>query len=181
MEESRILINLNIGCGDKYLKGWINIDIHSQKSDLKHDVRKKFPFDNNYADFAYSEHMIEHLYPSEGISMIKNVMEVIKKDGVFRIATFDLNDIVEGYKDGSWKKWGWVKAIPGITTKAHMMNGAFYWWEHKWLYDSEELIKIVQESGFNKFKLEKINSSEHIELRNLETRENSTLVIEVIK
>jgi len=174
-------MKLNIGCGVQRIDGWINIDIAGNTIDLKHDVRKPLPYANDSVSFAYSEHMIEHLTPDEGCAMIKNIMRPMKPGGVFRIATFDLDTIIAGYTDGSWKDWGWVSSINRITTKVDMINIAFYWWEHKWLYNKEELLKRAQEAGYAKCDICVRSISKYTELCNRETRENSTLVIEIIK
>jgi len=174
-------MRLNIGCGVQCIAGWVNIDIAGNNCDLKHDVRKPLPYENNSVSFAYSEHMIEHLTPDEGCAMIKNIMKPMKPGGVFRIATFDLDTIIAGYVDGSWKDWGWAKSIDRIVTKVDMINIAFYWWEHRWLYTTDELLKRAGEAGYTTCILCKHSVSTYPELCNRETRENSTLVIEIIK
>ena len=108
-------------------------------------------------------------------------MKPMKPGGVFRIATFDLDIIVAGYSDGSWKDWGWAKSIDRIATKVDMINIAFYWWEHRWLYTSDELLKRAREAGYTTCILCEHNVSTYPELCNRETRENSTLIIEIIK
>jgi len=174
-------MKLNIGCGVQYIKGWVNIDIAGNKLELQHDIRKPLPYADNSVSCAYSEHMIEHLTPNEGCMMIKNVMKPMKPGGIFRIATFDLDTIISGYSDGSWKDWGWTKSIKKLNTKVDMINIAFYWWEHKWIYTSDELSKRAQEAGYSKVALCEHRVSSNTELCNRETRENSTLIIEVTK
>lgn len=43
---------LHLGCGNKYLDGWINIDINSDYADIKMDI-KDLSFDNNSIDEIY--------------------------------------------------------------------------------------------------------------------------------
>jgi predicted SAM-dependent methyltransferase len=174
-------MKLNIGCGVQKIDGWVNIDIVGNNIDLKHDVRKPLPYSKDTVSYAYSEHMIEHLTPDEGRITIQNVMNPMKPGGVFRIATFDLDTIVTGYIDGSWKDWGWAKSQPHLHTKVDMINIAFYWWEHKWLYTADELLKRANEAGYSNCSVCTRGISSHKDLCNRETRENSTLIVEITK
>lgn len=40
-------LRLNIGCGDVYFDGWVNIDRDSPKADLKMDIRAALPYGDN--------------------------------------------------------------------------------------------------------------------------------------
>ena len=53
-----LMLKLNLGCGQAYLSGWINIDIDSDKADLKHDLRNGLPYEDNTADYIFNEHFI---------------------------------------------------------------------------------------------------------------------------
>ena len=60
-------------------------------------------------------------------------------------------------------------------------NISFRYWGHKWLYDWEELERRLKEAGCDKIKRCEIIKSEHEVLKNLETRNESTLIAEVTK
>ena len=180
---------MHLGCGTVYKEGWINIDNNSdnniQKLDLDWDLRKSLPFHDNSVDFIYNEHFLEHLTVEEGISAIKDFFRVLKPGGVMRIAMPDLEKIVHGYLDENWKenskacseKYG----LTFIQTRAEGININFRWWGHQWLYDWEELERRLKEAGCEKIKRCRLFESEHEELKNLETRNESTLVAEVTK
>src|SRR5215831_13732911 len=56
--------HLHLGCGTKYLPGFISIDANPlQKLDLWLDVRCGLPFKSDSVDSIYSTHMVEHFYP----------------------------------------------------------------------------------------------------------------------
>jgi len=180
-------IKLNIGCGTDYKDGWINIDNNSdnniEKLDLNWDMRNPLPFKDNSADFVFNEHFIEHLTPEESRLIIKDLMRVLKPGGVLRIATPDLRYVVEKYlhleisDDPTMKKFG----LDFIKTKAERMNIGFSWWGHKWLYDWEELERRLKEVDCKKIKRSVLRKSKYSELRDLETRDESTLIVEVTK
>ena len=183
-------IKLHIGCGTVYKEGWINIDNNSddniKKLDFMWDLRKPLPFPENSVDFVYNEHFLEHLTADEGGGLIKNLMKILKPNGVLRIAMPDLEMSVKNYmnKNSLTENKDFLKkyCLDFIKTNAEALNIDFRWWGHQWLYDWEELERRLKEAGCIKIKKCKLNESEYPELRNLETRgEASSLIAEVVK
>jgi len=62
-----------------------------------------------------------------------------------------------------------------------MINIAFRWWDHKYLYNEEDLRNQLIKAGFQKIKRCEWNKSNYIELAGLETREDSKLTMEAEK
>ncbi len=59
-------IHLHLGCGPKYLSGFLNIDANPRrKVDLWLDVRCGLPFKSGSVDSIYTTHMLEHFYSDE--------------------------------------------------------------------------------------------------------------------
>jgi predicted SAM-dependent methyltransferase len=180
-------VKLNVGCGTDFKDSWINIDNNSDnnitKLDLNWDLRKSLPFKDESVDFIFNEHLIEHLTVEEGQEVIKDLMRVLKPGGVLRIATPDLEVTVDKYlnlpieKDATLKKFD----LDFIKTRAERINIGFRWWGHKWIYDWEELSRRLKEAGCKKFERCQLRESKHPELRNLETRDESTLITEITK
>lgn len=183
-------VKLNVGCGTDYKKGWINIDNNSDhnivqgKLDLNWDLRYPLPFPESSVDFIFNEHFIEHLGVDEGQVAIRDLMRVLKPGGVMRIATPDLEYVVYKYttlpiaKDTSLSKFS---SLNNIKTKAERINAGFRFWGHKWLYDWEELERRLIEAGCAKMIRCELYKSIHKDLQNLETREGSTLIVEITK
>lgn len=183
------LIKLHLGCGTAYKNGWINIDNNSDnninKLDINWDLRNPLPFPDNSVDYIFNEHFLEHLTVEEGIKSIKDFYRVLKPGGVMRIAMPDLESIVSEYLNNNWKednkdffeKFG----LSFIKTRAELININFRWWGHKWLFDWEELERRLKEAGCIKIKRCKIFESDYEDLKNLETRNESTLIAEITK
>ena len=174
---------LNIGCGDVLLKGFINIDMDTN-ADLQIDVTKGLPFEDNSVDGIYSEHFIEHLSQSEGARFFRECRRVLKPDGILRIATPDLKAMIEHYIHADWKEktelnkygFGW------IANPAEFLNISMREWGHKWIYDEEELTRLLKYAGFDAVTKCALNVSPGIEeFNNLETRLDSTLILETQK
>lgn len=181
------VVKLNVGCGTDYKNGWINIDNNSddniEKLDLNWDLRNPLPFKDGSVDYIFNEHFVEHLTVEESQRAIKDFMRTLKPGGVMRIAMPNLEDSIEIYLDKNWKKRSFIKdhGLEFVETPAELLNMSFSWWGHKWIYDWPELKRRLNQAGYNNFKRCKYSVSSHKDLRNLETREMSTLVVEVTK
>ena len=49
----------NLGCGKKHWNGWVNVDLYSDVSDIKCDLRK-LELASNSADAVAAIHVLEH-------------------------------------------------------------------------------------------------------------------------
>jgi predicted SAM-dependent methyltransferase len=172
---------LNIGSGKVKIPNWINIDIEPG-ADLVIDVRKNLPFKDNTIEFIYNEHFIEHLEYEDSEKALKEFYRVLKKDAHLRIATPDLDYITKKYFE-DWKNQNWLSwpEYHFIKTRGQMINISFRWWGHKYLYNEEDLTNLLKKAGFRKVRREKRNISKFPELVNLETRNDSNLVLEAKK
>jgi len=179
-------LRLNVGCGTDYKAGWVNIDNNSddniEKLDLNWDLRNPLPFPDNSVDYIFNEHFIEHLTVEEGQKSAKDFMRVLKPGGVMRIATPDLRDAVDLYNDPNWKERPLIAkfGLQFIQTPAELMNMSFSWWGHKWIYDYEELARRLGEAGCQNLSQQKLRQSSHKDLRDLEIRDESTLIVEAL-
>jgi len=181
-------VKLHIGCGTDYKDGWINIDNNSdnniRKLDMNVDLRNGLPFKDNSVDYIFNEHFLEHLTWDEGTQTIREFMRVLKPGGILRIAMPDLARSVKMYEDENWeysnlryfKKYGII-----VETRAQNLNLDFRAWGHKHLYDFEEFERQLKAAGCENIKRRFFCESTHEELRNLETRKESTLIAEVVK
>ena len=153
--------------------------------DINWDLSISIPFENNSVDFIFNEHFLEHLTVEEGQVFLKDCKRVLKDGGVLRISMPDLETTVKDYFNPNWKedKKAYYKkfGLEFIKTKAEKININFRSWGHKWLYDKEELERRLKEAGFKNIKFCELKESDYPELRNLETRNESTLIAEVVK
>ena len=170
-----------MGCGKNRFKGWINADIHP-KSDLIIFLQKKLPFKANSLKRIYSEHVLEHVSYDLGVFFLKEAYRSLQQGGVIRIAMPDLDTLIDGYQN-DWRKFDWISwpDFSFIKTRAEMINIAFRWWGHQHLYNKEELARALIEAGFTTFNFVERNQGNFEDLRGLETRLDSTLIVEAEK
>jgi len=172
---------LHIGCGSVRLQGWINVDIHPA-APLILDIKHKLPIRSDSIQLIHTEHVIEHLTLQEALGFFSEAKRILKKGGTIRIAMPDLDDIVNAYID-DWKKLDWVhwQGHQFIGSNAEMMNIAFRWWGHKYLYNKHELERRLRQAGFTEISFCDHGSSSLEEFCSLETRVDSTLIAEATK
>jgi SAM-dependent methyltransferase len=78
-------IKLNLGCGDKILPGYINIDVVESRAgkrpDILCDLHDLSIFPNNYADEILSVHVVEHFWQWEVNDILNEWARVLKPGG----------------------------------------------------------------------------------------------------
>lgn len=169
---------LHIGAGDGGLDGWFNTDIEPGADDVFFlDATKPFPFDAGTFDYAYSEHMIEHISRRDASFMLSECRRVLKPGGTIRIATPDLQVIAGLYAcNGDADKQRYIKWITDRLMKntkeyqpGFVINQAFYNWGHQFLYDNELLTIALREAGFTDVHRCAMGFSEDPHLRGIES------------
>lgn len=89
---------LNLGCGSHFNLDWVNIDfVSTNKHVVVYNLLKKIPFNENTFDVVYHSHLIEHFSKIDGINFTKECYRVLKPNGIIRIATPNLEEIVKNY------------------------------------------------------------------------------------
>src|SRR2546425_11554610 len=170
---------LHLGCGRIKIEGWINLDSDdtsaSPDPDIVWDLRNGIPMESSSCEVIYSEHLLEHLAPNDGVLLLKECQRVLQPGGVVRIAMPSLDVLIKQSYEGDWKEQDWLKwpEYSFIETRAEMLNVAFRWWGHQWLYDREELHRRLREAGFSEICNCEWGESKIHYLKNLETRKDS--------
>lgn len=159
------LIKLHIGCGSKYWKGWCNIDAYpsdpsdthrglmNNKPDIWADLRN-LSNSNNVVDTICSQHVLEHFYRHEVISIFKNFYYLLKPGGVIITEMPDLYGILNLLKLLPFKPY-----YPNSDLKYRdMITAQLYGasWEknsqhypyHKYVWGRKEFCKELEKIGF---------------------------------
>jgi len=84
-------VKLNLGCYDRKIHGFINIDIREDVNpDVLDDVFKLNKFKKESVDLIYACHVLEHADYKESESALRRWFEVLKPNGVLRLAVPDM-------------------------------------------------------------------------------------------
>ena len=90
---------LNLGCGSRYRKDWINIDfVSTNKNIIVHNLLKGIPFKDNTFNVVYHSHLLEHFSRTEASDSIKECYRVLKPNGIIRVVTPNLEEILNNYQ-----------------------------------------------------------------------------------
>jgi len=87
-------MKLNLGCGDDYKEGWINVDISDNvKSDVKHDLNViPFPFRDRQFSYIEASHVLEHIDRKNFVLVMKELHRILKPGGILHVIC-PMNDI----------------------------------------------------------------------------------------
>jgi len=68
---------VQLGCGNEYKNGWINIDKNMGiKADIYRNIEKGLPFDDDSVDEIYTRHLIEHI--ADDVFLFNEIWRVCK-------------------------------------------------------------------------------------------------------
>ena len=168
---------LHIGCGGNRISGWLNTDYLPGSRNVFHlDATRTFPFADGQFDYAFSEHMIEHVSYARGMTMLKECRRVLKPGGKIRISTPDLAFVVGLYSgvqsatQRAYVRWacGELPKVVPADNPAFVVNNFVRNWGHTFIYDEATLRSALTEAGFTDIRRCNLQKSEHADFRGLE-------------
>ena len=89
---------LNLGCFNKKLPGFINVDIREDVNpDVVDNIFKLSKFDKNSVDLIYCSHALEHLSYEETENAFQVWFNILKSKGILRLSVPDLEAVFSHY------------------------------------------------------------------------------------
>jgi len=166
-------INLQIGGGIHNINGWLNGDLIGGNIYL--NASKILPFPNKSIDFIFTEQFIEHLSLNDARKFTKEAYRILKKNGVLRISTPDLDLLYMVYHD----KNPYVRLNDALMrhkrlhnhkliNSCEFINDYFHLWGHKFIYNEDCLRFILLDAGFSDIKRCSFSDSNFVTLKNKE-------------
>jgi ubiquinone/menaquinone biosynthesis C-methylase UbiE len=146
------IIKLNLGCGDKILDGYINVDVAQVRAgrqpDIVCDIRELQQFQNNYADEILAVHVVEHFWRWEVVDILKEWVRVLKPGGKLILECPNLRSACEEFLRNPDQA-----ALPGPEGQRTMW--VFYgdprWTDplmvHRWGYTPRSLAQVMHQAG----------------------------------
>jgi len=145
-------LRLNLGCGDKILPGYVNVDVVQARAGMRPDVicdlHDLAPFDDASADEILSVHVVEHFWRWEVRDVLREWVRVLKPGGRMVIEcpniasaceTFLQDPVRNAREDQAGQRTMWV------------FYGDPQWKDplmiHRWGYTPESLKSLLAEAG----------------------------------
>lgn len=186
------IIKLNIGGGRSKIRGWLNCDI--SYGDVYFNAIRRFPFRNEEVAYIFSEHFIEHIPVEKAQFFLKEGARTLKKGGVLRLSTPDLEFYVRLYR-GEEKEvtldmfCDRIRHIfPETPDQCSFFNRIIKEFGHKFNYDFNMLRKMCLGAGFSLIYRVGYSKSDYEELDGLEKhssvkwyQDKASLIIEAVK
>lgn len=145
-------LKLNLGCGDKILPGYVNVDVVEARAGMKPDVicdlHDLAPFEDGSADEILSVHVVEHFWRWEIGAVLKEWVRVLKPGGRMVVECPNIRSACEAFlqdpvsgarEDAAGQRTMWV------------FYGDPQWKDplmiHRWGYTPESLRELLVEAG----------------------------------
>ena len=142
--------HLHIGCGEKYLSGFVNVDANPRlRVDLWLDVRNGLPFRDGTVDSIYSTHMLEHLYPDELQRVLQECFRVLRPQGGMRIIVPSLRSAFQAYSQGrlEWFPEQFPRRFDSLGGR--FANFMFCDGQHRTAFDFDHIAELLARAGFD--------------------------------
>ena len=142
-------VHLHLGCGPKYLGGFVNVDANPLlRTDLWLDARNGLPFRSNSVDSVYSTHMFEHFYDAELRRLLAECCRVLKPGGGIRLIVPSLSSAIAAYAQqrSEWFEDAFPHHFDSLGGR--FSNFVFCDGQHRTAFDFEYLQEMLLTAGF---------------------------------
>lgn len=145
-------VRLNLGCGNKILPGYVNVDVAptraGTKPDVTCDLRDLSEFDDDSVDEILTVHVIEHFWRWEIDDLLREWVRVLKPGGRMVVECPNLKAACEAFLANPDRLAG-----PGQDSETTMWS--FYgdpaWRDplmcHRWGYTPASLGEVMERAG----------------------------------
>ena len=153
-------MKLNLGCGDKILEGYVNVDVVESRAgkspDVLCDLHALEPFEDASADEVMAIHVVEHFWRWEVVEVLREWVRVLKPGGRMVLECPNLVSACQA-----------VVADPDNATLPDQRGQRSMWvlygdprWQdplmvHRWGYTPRSLAMVMHEAGLENLGQEK--------------------------
>ena len=138
------LKKIHIGCGNKYFKNWVNIDIDENvKADIYDNVLTLDKIENETADCIYACHILEHLGRHEYLDSLNVWVSKLKCGGKLILAVPDFENVCNYFL-----KTRDIKSVTGLVCGGQKNEYDF----HKMIFFFDQLKEDLESIGFRDIK-----------------------------
>jgi hypothetical protein len=136
-------LKLNLGCGEQYADGWINVD-HAgspHRKDLEVDLTGELPWSNESVNLIYAGHLLEHLTLDQCHELLTKLRRCTVYGGELMIVGPDVNVAARLEADGH------VLEVP--LDQLRFGAGRWHGDVHRWECTHVGLVSLVVGAGWD--------------------------------
>lgn len=134
-------MRINIGCGDRYADGWINVDWAGSphRKDQEVDLTGELPWQKDTLEQIYAGHVLEHLTIENCARLLGRLYRCTVEYGQIMVVGPDLPTAYQMQKDGTLD-----------VTIDSLLYGAERWSGDRHLWESSEEVTgiLLEETGW---------------------------------
>lgn len=147
--------SLHFGCGDRWVPGWLNVDVVGSQWDV--DLAGgHLPWPSGAFDVMVGQHVVEHLDMTEELlPLLRELQRVARADGVLWLSFPDLEKVCDGYVTDRGRalyedlRRRHADVELGSVPVQAVINHLFHQrGQHKNLFDRELIGWLLDEAGF---------------------------------
>lgn len=90
-------MKLHIGCGERYIPGWVHVDIEKHEHVDIVASANDLPLRDECVDVIYASHVLEHFGRHQSTDVLCEWYRVLKPHGLLRICVPDFREAVKNY------------------------------------------------------------------------------------
>jgi SAM-dependent methyltransferase len=144
VKNSSKTVKLHLGCGGRYLPGFIHVDIRALPNvDVVAPLEDLSVFPDNSADLIYHCAVMEHIGRWDTVNVLKEWYRVLKPGGTLRSSVPNFEAIVQAYS-----KWGEMEMLLGLLYGRQDYDEN----AHYTMLDRKYFTKCLAAAGFTDFR-----------------------------
>lgn len=134
-------MRVNLGCGDQYAHGWINVDHGSpHQKDLDVDLTGELPWPPESLERVYAGHVLEHLTQQQCVTLLERLLNCTVSGGQLLVVGPDVDRAQAMASAGTLLD----------TTMDALRYGADRWEGdvHRWECTPDKIIDMLRRAGW---------------------------------
>jgi hypothetical protein len=137
---------MNLGCGDRYADGWVNVDLGTtpQRVDQVVDLLQPLPWPEASVTHVYAGHVFEHITIEECEDVLERLLPCVTPGGPLMIVGPDVEVAQRMIDEGASLATMWGATMDSLRFGAGRWAGDV----HRWEWTSGVMAALVGAAGW---------------------------------